>query len=79
MDRETIRAKGSELVVAVKNIVAKGNVKRVVVKDSNDKVLLDIPVTFAVVGAILAPVLAGIAFAVGMVKECSIEIERREK
>ena len=78
MDKETIRAKGTEVVGIVKRLIEQGTAKRIVVKNSSGKVLLNIPVTVACAGALLAPFLAGIAFVVGLVKECSIEIERKE-
>ena len=75
MDRETVTVKGQEILKVIKEIVREGNVRRIIVKHG-EKILLDIPVTIAVVGALIAPPLAGLAFVLALFKECTIEVER---
>src|SRR5690348_1018922 len=55
--KEEILIRGNELVDKVKELVHKGNVSRIIVRQ-DEKVLIEIPVTAGVVGALLAPQLA---------------------
>ena len=41
------------------------------------KILMEIPVTFAVVGAVFAPVLAAIGALAALVSKCTLEVERK--
>jgi hypothetical protein len=50
----------------------------VIVKDEAGKVLLEIPATVGVVGAVLVPWLAALGVVAALVTKCSIVVERRE-
>lgn len=73
--KEEIFVRGNELVEKVKELVKKGNVTRIRVKQ-DDKVLVEVPVTAGVVGAMLAPQLAVIGGVAALVSKCTIEIEK---
>ncbi len=73
--KEEVFVRGSELVEKVKEIVRKGNINRLKVKQ-DDKILVEIPVTAGVVGALLAPQLAIIGAIAALVGKCTVEIER---
>lgn len=73
--REEIFVRGSELVEKIKELVKKGNVTKIRVKQ-DDKVLVEVPVTAGVVGAFLAPQLAVIGGIAALVSKCTLEIER---
>jgi hypothetical protein len=75
--KEEIFVRGSELVEKIKEIVRKGNINRLRVKQ-DDKVLVEIPLTAGVVGALLAPQLAIIGAVAALVSKCTVEIEKRE-
>ncbi|HBF39989.1 MAG TPA: hypothetical protein DDW50_22120 [Firmicutes bacterium] len=76
--REEIYVRGNELVEKIKEIVRRGNVNRLRVKQ-DDQVLVEIPVTAGVVGALLAPQLAIIGAVAALVSKCTVEIEKIEK
>lgn len=67
--------KGGELLEKIKEIIRKGNVTQIRIKQGN-RVLLDIPVTVGAIGAILAPYLAGIAAITALATRCTIQIIR---
>jgi hypothetical protein len=73
--KEEVFVRGSELVEKIKEIVHKGNVSRIKVKQ-DDKILVEIPVTAGLVGALLAPQLAIIGAVAALISRCSVEIER---
>ncbi|HYH02867.1 MAG TPA: DUF4342 domain-containing protein [Bacillota bacterium] len=75
--KEEFFVKGNELVDKVKEVVRKGNVTRIKVKQ-DDKVLIEIPVTAGVVGALVAPQLTVIGAVAALISRCTVEIERAE-
>ena len=76
--QEEYEVSGSNLVDRVKELLHEGNVTRVIVKDEQDKVLLEIPATVGVVGVVLAPWLAALGVVAALVARCKIVVERRE-
>lgn len=58
---EEFRVDGEELIAKVKNLINEGNIRRVIIKDKEGKVIFEIPLTFGVVGALIAPQLAGMS------------------
>jgi len=81
-DKEKFTVSGSNLVEKVKELVRKGNVRRVRLIHE-EKVLIDIPLTVgapaAAVVVLAAPLLAALAAIAALVKECTIEIEKVEE
>ncbi len=72
---ENLKAKGSELLDKVKDLVKEGNVTRIKVK-SKEKVILDLPMTVGAAGVLLAPQIALIGSVVALLSSCSIEVEK---
>jgi hypothetical protein len=58
--------------------VHEGNIRRLTIKDSKGKVLIDIPLTLGVVGALVAPQLAAIGALAALVADCTIVVEKIE-
>lgn len=69
---------GEQLIGKVKELINEGNVRRITVKDKDDKTLVELPVTVGVIGAVFAPVLAAVGAIAALVTECKIIVERRE-
>lgn len=75
---EEFRVKGEELVEKVKQLIHEGNVRRLIIKDENGKVYLDIPMTYGVIGAVIAPMLAAVGAVAAMAANLKIEVVRDE-
>jgi phage-related minor tail protein len=75
---EEFKVKGEELVEKVKQLIREGNVRRLIIKDEDGKVYLEIPVTIGIIGAIFAPVLAAVGAVAAMVGNLKIEVVRDE-
>ncbi|MDO4901427.1 DUF4342 domain-containing protein [Actinomyces sp.] len=77
-----ITVAGDQLIATVKQLVANGNVRRVILRDSSGREFLSVPLTpGAVVGGITvlaAPVLAAIGVIAAMVTEVTLEVERTD-
>lgn len=74
--KEEFRVKSEEVVEKVKQLIHEGNVRRLIIKDETGKVYLEIPVTFGVIGALLAPMLAAVGAIAAMVAHLQIEVIR---
>lgn len=72
---EEFQVTGRELVRKVEELIHEGNIRRIVIRQ-NGRVLLDIPLAVAVVGAVLAPVLAAVGALAAIVANCTISVER---
>jgi len=57
---EEFKVFGKELVDKVGQLIHAGNVRRIILKDDKGNTFMEIPLTVATVGAIAAPVLAGL-------------------
>ncbi len=77
---EEISVAGSALVDKVKELVLKGNVRRLIVRRSGGKTLVDIPlgtgVGIAAVLTLIAPMLTALAALGALFAQFRIEIER---
>lgn len=74
--KEEIKVNGEELLKKVKQLINEGNVRRIIIKNKEDKTLIEIPLTIGVIGAALAPVLAAVGTIAALVTECTITVER---
>ena len=68
---------GERLLKKVKELIAEGNVRRIVIKSKDDDTIVELPLTVGVVGAVLVPALAGIVAIAALVTECKIIAERK--
>ncbi len=73
---ETFKVSGEKLISKVKELIKEGNVRRIIIKDKNEKTIVEFPLTIGVVGTLISPVLAGIGAIAALVTECSITVER---
>jgi hypothetical protein len=73
---ETFKVNGEGLLKKVKELIKEGNVRRITVKDKNGKDLVTFPLTFGVVGAVIAPVLAAVGAIAALIGDCTISVER---
>ena len=81
--KEELRIKGSELVERVKELIAAGNVRRIIIRKENGDILFEVPMTAGVaVGgllAVMAPVLAGLGAMAALVSHVRVEVIRTDK
>jgi hypothetical protein len=75
--KEQFNVYGHEILEKVKKLIKEGNVRRIIIKNEKGKVLMEIPVTFAVVGAVLAPMVAAIGALAALLNKGTIEVERK--
>ena len=76
--REEFRVSGEDVIKKLKELVKKGNIRRIIIKNDKDKTLIEVPLTIGVVGAALLPIWAAIGAVVALVTNCTIVVEKRE-
>jgi hypothetical protein len=70
---------GDDLVAKVKELVREGNIRRIIIKNEEGKELIEIPLTWGVVGALLLPVWAAVGAIAALVTDCTIVVEKAEE
>jgi hypothetical protein len=73
---EEFKVRGKELVDKVGELIREGNVRRIIVKDEKGNTFVEIPLTVATVGAIAAPVLAGLGAIAALIAHFTIVVEK---
>ncbi len=73
---EEFRLDGREVLAKVKELVAEGNVRRIIIKNEEGHTLIEVPLTIGVIGALLIPVWAAIGAIAALVTRCTIVVER---
>lgn len=80
---EKVTVSGNQLVDYVKNLIAAGNVRRLIIRKPNDEILLEVPLTagVAVGGALtaMAPVLAALGAMAALLTQVKVEIVRTDQ
>lgn len=76
--KEEIKVEGKKVVSKIKALIKEGNVRKITVKDSKGKVILSLPVTAGVIGAILLPPLVVLGAIAALITECTITVQREK-
>ncbi len=76
--KANVKEQGAAVIDAVKDLVNKGNVAKIVVKKNDGEVLLNLPVNAGIITAVLAPwgVLAGILST--FLFKCAVEVVKND-
>jgi hypothetical protein len=73
---EELKVLGKDLAEKVKALIHEGNVRRLIIRDEKGHTFMEIPVTIAAVGAIIAPLIAALGALAGMVAHFTVVVER---
>lgn len=78
--REEIEMASDQLVVRVKELIAEGNVRRLIIRGPDDDALLEVPLTAGValggMLTLLAPVLAALGALTALIARVKVEVIR---
>lgn len=75
---EEFRVNGEELVAKIKQLVHEGNIRRIIIKNKEGATVMEIPLTFGVVGALLVPTLAAVGAIAALLTEATVVVEKNE-
>ncbi len=77
--KQTVTVTGENLVETVKNIINEGQVRNILIKDQDGKIVMDIPVLYGAIAAMLVPVLIPLASIVVIGNQYTLELTQREE
>lgn len=76
--REEFRVSGDDVVRKVRELINEGTVRRIIIKNEKGETILEIPLAFALVGAVIAPILAAVGAGAALLTKCTLIVERKE-
>ena len=79
---EEIRTTGEKLLDELRRIIAEGNAKKILIKNSHGKILFDVPLTLGAVGMgglfVFFPILSAVGAFTAFANDIRIEVERMD-
>ena len=73
---EEFKVQGSKLIAKLKELIHEGNVRRVMLKNPDGRVLFDMPLNAGIAGAALLPFWAAVGAVAVLATDYSVLIER---
>jgi hypothetical protein len=73
---EQFKVQASQLGDKIQELIHEGNVRRIIIKDEHGHTFMEIPLTVATIGAVLAPILAAVGAIATLVARFDIVVER---
>jgi hypothetical protein len=73
---EQFKVQGKDLADKVRDLIREGNVRRIIIRDEQGHTYMEIPLTVATVGIVLAPVLAAVGAIAAFVAKFDVVVER---
>jgi len=73
---EQFKVQGRDLADRVAQLIHEGNVRRIIIRDEHGHTFMEIPLTVATAGVILAPLLAALGAIATMVAKFDVVVER---
>lgn len=73
---EEFEFSGDMLVAKIKELLHESNIRRVIIKNEEGRVLIDIPLNIGVLGALVAPQLAALGAIAALVTKGTVVVEK---
>lgn len=73
---EEFTVSGDAVVAKIKELLHEGNIRKISIKNEEGKTLIEIPLTFGVIGTVLLPVWAAIGAIAALAARLTISVER---
>ena len=73
---EQFKVHGQDLANKVMELIHEGNVRRIIIRDERGHTFMEIPLSVATVGVVLAPILAAVGAIAALVSKFDVVVER---
>ena len=73
LDRENV----DKIITKIEGLIHEGNVRRVLIKDARGVTVIEVPLTFGLVGVALVPVWAAIGAIAAIAADFTLQVERK--
>jgi len=75
---EEFKLSGGEIINKIKELIHEGNIRRIILKNEEGKVFMEIPLTVGLVGVAVAPILAAVGAIAALVSKLTLVVEKIE-
>jgi hypothetical protein len=76
-EKTEFQVKGEDLVKKIKQLIHEGNIRRIIIKDKEGLVFMEIPLTVGIVSTALIPVWAALGALAAIVADFTIEVVKK--
>ncbi len=76
-EKEEFKVSGKEVLKKVKEIIKKGNARKIIIKNEEGKKIVTIPLNVGALGVIVVPTLAGIGAIAALLTKCTIVVVKK--
>lgn len=76
---EEFKITGSDVIKKIKELIKEGNIRKITIKNSDNKIIAEFPLTIGVVGTVLVPVVAAIGTIIALAADCTISVEKTDE
>lgn len=75
--REEFKVSGEDILKKVKELIKEGNARKIIIKNEAGESVMEFPLTFGAVGALIAPTLAAVGALAALIGNCTIVVEKK--
>lgn len=75
---EEFTISGGQVVDKIRDLIHEGNIRKIILKNDEGKVLIEIPLTLGLVGVALLPIWAAVGAIAALVAKMTIVVEKEE-
>ncbi len=76
-EKTEFQVKGEDLVKKIKQLLHEGNIRRIIIKDKEGLVFMEIPLSVGIVGTALIPIWAAVGALAALVADFTIEVVKK--
>jgi CBS domain-containing protein len=76
---EEFEFSGDTLVAKIKELIHEGNIRRIIIKNEDGRILIDIPLSVGILGTLVAPQLAALGAIAALVTRGTIIVVKAEE
>jgi hypothetical protein len=76
--KEQFKLDGGQVLDKIKELIHQGNIRRITIKNEEGKTLMEIPLTWGLVGVALLPIFAAVGALAAVATRMTIVVEKME-
>ncbi len=76
--QEEFKVNGAELIKKVKELIAQGNARKIIIKTEDNETIAEFPLTIGAIGLVLAPMFAALGTLAAILSNCTIVVIKNE-
>lgn len=75
---EKMNSTVDEIIAKVEELLKEGNLKRIIIKDQNDELFMEVPILIGAIITVAAPFVTAIGIIAGFAAKFSVEIVKKD-